>query len=83
MTDSKLKGMRELSDAEIEMMNNIADLGNQFGDLVDRLENEPFHDDNDTELNIYPDHRWLAIGKSHLQQGVMCLKRAIGKPDNF
>ena len=43
-------------------------------------------DDNlqdDIELNVYTDPRWLAIGKTHLQTGAMCLKRAVSKPDDF
>lgn len=85
MADSKLKGMRELNEDEINVMNNIADLGNQFGELIDKLEHKPLYvfEASEIELNVYPDSRWMAIGKSHLQQGIMCLKRAIGKPDNF
>ena len=69
----KLKGMRTLSDAEIKLMNDIADLGNQFGDLLTRM----------ADIGIEPDARWLEIAKTHLQTGVMCLKRAVGKPENF
>ena len=69
----KLKGMKTLSDAEVNLMNDIADLGNQFGDLITRM----------ADVGIEPDPRWLAIGKTHLQTGVMCLKRAVGKPENF
>ncbi len=84
MADSTLKGMRSLSNEEIMLMNDISDLGNQFGDLISVLENEPIiYGENDKELAVFPDPRWLAIGKTHLQQGIMCLKRAIGKPDNF
>ncbi|WP_423815292.1 DUF7681 family protein, partial [Pseudomonas viridiflava] len=27
--------------------------------------------------------RWIAIGKTHLQQGLMCLTRAVAKPEFF
>ena len=69
----KLKGMRTLNDAEIKLMNDIADLGNQFGDLIIRM----------ADIGIKPDPRWLEIGKTQLQTGIMCLKRAVGKPENF
>lgn len=69
----KLKGMRTLNDAEITLMNDIADLGNQFGDLITYM----------ADIGIEPDPRWIATGKTYLQIGIMCLKRAIGKPENF
>lgn len=74
MADEKLKGMKDLSPAEIRAMNDIADAGNQFGDLISQI--EVFDE-------ITCDQRWLAIGRTNLQQGIMAIKRAIGKPDNF
>ncbi len=71
----KLTGMRELNDMEIRVMNDIATLGNRFGELIENLRLEPDLDDID--------RRWIQIGKTHLQQGIMALKRAIGRPENF
>ena len=70
----KLKGMRNLSEAEIKAMNDIADAGNRLGELISQIE---LFD----EINC--DQRWLAIGRTHLQEGIMFIKRAIGQPDNF
>jgi hypothetical protein len=28
-------------------------------------------------------HRWISIGKTHLQQGFMALTRGIAKPETF
>ena len=84
MADSKLKGMRALSDDEIMLMNDITELGNQIGDLIGVLEDEPIiYGEKDKELAVCPDYRWLAIGKTHLQMGIMFLKRSVGKPENF
>ena len=69
---STLKGMRQLSDSEVALMNEIADHGNQLGELLDKLLDETFIDE-----------RWLNIGRTHLQTGIMCIKRAVGRPDNF
>lgn len=80
---AELKSVNDLDDAAIKLIRVITDLGNQFGKLIDKLENDPFYDENDIELNVYTDPRWLAIGKTHLQTGVMCLKRAVSKPDDF
>lgn len=74
MAETKLKGMRDLSEGEIQLMNEIADLGNKFGDLLSRIECFDAEE---------PDQRWMALGKTEIQIGIMCLKRAIGKPENF
>lgn len=68
----KIKGYRELSQEEIDLMNNIKTLGATLGELVEILGN--------TEGL---DKRWVAIGKTELQQGLMALTRSIAKPDFF
>ena len=70
----KLKGMRDLSNVEIKAMNDITDAGNRLGELISTI--EVFE-----EINC--DQRWLAIGRTNLQQGIMAIKRAIGQPENF
>lgn len=70
----KLKGMRNLSEAEIKAMNDIAEAGNHLGDLISQIELFDV---------INCDQRWLAIGRTNLQQGIMAIKRAIGQPENF
>ncbi len=70
----KLKGMRDLSEAEIKAMNDIAEAGNRLGDLISQI--EVFDEKN-------CDQRWLEIGRINLQQGIMAIKRAIGQPENF
>lgn len=68
----KIKGYRELSDEEIAMMNVIKDQGHQLGKLVERLQENP-------DL----DQRWISIGATDLQKGLMALTRSIAKPDFF
>jgi len=68
----KIKGYRELSDDEIALMNEIKDRGHQLGKLVERLQENP-------DL----DQRWVSIGATDLQKGLMALTRSIAKPDFF
>lgn len=68
----KIKGYRELNEDEINFMNIIKTHGVDLGDLVADLENMS-----------EADQRWVAIGKTHLQQGLMALTRSIAKPDFF
>lgn len=68
----KIKGYRELSQEEIDLMNEVKENGIKLGELVSRLEA--------LESN---DKRWVSIGKTDLQKGLMALTRAIAKPDFF
>jgi fumarate hydratase class II len=68
----KISGYRELSQEEIDLMNRIKSLGPTLQELVDALrENQ--------EL----DQRWVSIGATHLQQGLMALTRGVAQPTFF
>jgi hypothetical protein len=71
----QIKGYRELSEAEIALMNKIKEKGAELGFLIEELGKLP----DETK----PDPRWLAIGKTHLQEGLMALTRSIAKPTFF
>jgi hypothetical protein len=68
----KIKGYRELDEAEIALMNEVKAQGVVLGALVEKL--------RDLQSN---DQRWVAIGETHLQTGLMALTRAIAKPEFF
>ena len=69
----KIKGYRELSQEEIDLMNEVKELGIKAGEVVKKLQStEPL-----------PDPRWVNIGKTDLQKGLMALTRSIAKPDFF
>jgi hypothetical protein len=66
-----IAGYRELSHDEIAVMNGIKGLGQQLEVLVETLRRKEF------------DQRWVSIGQTQLQQGIMALVRAVGKPTTF
>ncbi|WP_406828130.1 hypothetical protein [Microbulbifer sp. ARAS458-1] len=68
----KIKGYRELSEEEIEAMNAIKTKGAELGELVGKLRNTDS-----------VDQRWVSIGATDLQQGLMALTRSVAKPDFF
>ena len=68
----KITGYRDLSQEEINTMNAIKAMGEGLGEMVADMESNP-------EM----DQRWVAIGKTHLQQGVMALVRAVAQPNSF
>lgn len=67
-----IKGYRDLSQKEVDAMNNIKQLANTVGELLTELES--------TE---YVDKNWLAIAKTDLQKGFMSAVRSVAKPDSF
>ncbi len=68
----KIKGYRELSQYEIDLMNEVKGLGELLGALVEKME----------EIEE-TDKRWVDIGKTDLQKGLMSLTRSIAKPEFF
>lgn len=67
-----IKGYRELSEAEIAKMNDIKAIGEALGELIVELHNTPGID-----------QRWVSIGATHLQQGIMALVRSVAQPTTF
>lgn len=68
----QIKGYRELNEYEIAMMNLVKENGKVLGELVEKLRDMP-----DT------DKRWVSIGATDLQTGLMALTRSIANPTFF
>jgi len=71
-TPPPVTGYRKLTQTEVDLMNKIKAKGDELGELV-------------AELNSMDnlDQRWVAIGKTDLQTGIMALVRAVAQPQNF
>lgn len=68
----QIKGYRELNQAEIDAMNEIKAKGAELGELVEKLRSiEGF------------DQRWVSIGATDFQTGLMALTRAVAQPTFF
>ncbi|MBP7616310.1 MAG: hypothetical protein KA756_11710 [Steroidobacteraceae bacterium] len=80
----QIKGYRELNQAEIDLMNKIKAKGAELGDLVNELRQAtgPRTSDDD-QARPEADPRWVSIGATHLQQGLMALTRAVARPTFF
>ena len=68
----KISGYRELSQEEVDLMNEIKQKGKELGELVAKLRAAP-------EL----DQRWVSIGATDLQTGFMALIRGVARPTLF
>jgi hypothetical protein len=68
-----IKGYRDLSAEEIALMNKIKqELGTKLEEVVNELLALPT-----------TDKRWVSIGKTDLQTGLMALVRSIAQPTSF
>lgn len=68
----QIKGYRELSQQEIDAMNEIKTMGVQIGALVEKL-----------RAQEGLDQRWVSIGATDLQKGLMALTRGVAQPTFF
>ena len=81
----KITGYRELNQAELDLMNRIKEKGKELGELVNDLRMLPNVPDgrHDPLPGLPIDQRWVSIGATHLQEGLMALTRAVAKPEFF
>lgn len=72
ITQPKITGYRQLSQAEADLMNKIKAQGVVMGNLV-------------AELRATPglDQRWISLGATDLQTGLMALTRGVAQPTTF
>lgn len=68
----QIKGYRELSQTEIDLMNAVKSQGAVLGELVQKLRETPGLD-----------QRWISIGATDLQTGLMALTRGVAQPTFF
>jgi hypothetical protein len=68
----KIKGYRELSQQEINDMNDVKAEGERLKKVIELMR---------SRKDI--DQRWVSIAETHLQQGIMAAVRAIAQPESF
>jgi len=68
----QIKGYRELSQEEIDLMNTIKTKGVELGELVAKL-----------RATGGLDQRWVSIGATDMQTGLMALTRGVAQPTFF
>ena len=67
-----IKGYRELTQDEIDQMNAVKEIGKSLGELIAQMRAMPNFD-----------QRWVSIGATDLQTGLMALTRAVAQPTFF
>jgi hypothetical protein len=84
-----IKGYRDLSQVEIDLMNKVKEHGettrNLIAEVGAHLEAQSKAADPGERLRLLEAQpaRWLAMARSELQVGIMQLVRAIAQPSSF
>lgn len=68
----KIKGYRDLSQQEIDSMNEGKALAEQVGAFIEKLRSMPGVDQG-----------WVGVGATQLQEGFMAVIRGIAQPTTF
>lgn len=76
----KIKGYRDLTQKEIDLMNKIKEKAAEVGELVEELKVYAMGESGNMD-NESP--RWVSIGKTDLQKGFMALTRSVARPGFF
>ena len=70
-----IKGYRDLSQEEIDLINEIKGLGVQLEELILKLKC--------AQYSQKVDLKWVHVGEIDLQTGLMALTRAVARPTFF
>ena len=68
----QLKGYRSLTQEEKDLINSIKTKGIELESLINML-----------KANVEFDQRWISIGMTDIQKGLMALTRGIARPTIF
>lgn len=87
-TQPKITGYRQLSEAEVELMNEGKALAELCGAYIEKLRAQkktdfPAGDGEAFSMGIDLDQRWISIGATDLQRGFMAVIRGIAQPTTF
>jgi response regulator of citrate/malate metabolism len=86
---TKIVGYRSLSQDEIDLMNKIKLHGQVMQELIAEVklhlleQRHEADDDEERRLAAAEPARWAAIAKTHMQESLMCLTRAVAQPTSF
>lgn len=86
----KIKGYRDLSQVEIDLMNAIKKEGPVLDMMIAAVKQHLLtqgqaakNSDEETRIAEAEPNRWTAIAKTHFQEGLMALTRAVAQPGFF
>ena len=90
MIQPKVTGYRQLSEAEVVLMNEGKALAEQCGEYIAQLRAHPdvtrnatLRQENPPDRGPALDQRWVSIGATDIQRGFMAVIRGIAQPTTF
>lgn len=85
MIQPKITGYRQLSEAEVALMNEGKELAERCGAYIEKLRGHADVARKADATKIMPalDQRWISIGATDLQRGFMAVIRGIAQPTTF
>jgi hypothetical protein len=79
-----ITGYRELSRAELDLINEGTALAEACGAYIAKLRKMNGQPDGDSSRDVLQlDQRWISIGATDLQRGFMAVIRGIAQPTTF
>ncbi len=81
----KISGYRELSQDEIDLMNEIKAKGVELGEMIGRVKSSPLNEPDAAAYFWFETERerWSSEAATTLQTGIMQLVRAVALPQGF
>lgn len=89
----KIKGYRELTEDEIALMNMIKNEGEDLRQMLQTVQSHLDDQLNDAKsinggdaldrIRETQPSRWLAVARTHFQEGLMAATRAVAQPESF
>ena len=81
MIQPKITGYRQLTEAEVALMNEGKALAEQCGAYIEKLRSTVIKQEGCPDSGL--DQRWVSIGATDLQRGFMAVIRGIAQPTTF
>lgn len=85
----KIRGYRELTQDEVNLMNEVKSLGPQMEAIISKVlshVNDQYNNGDEDEIerleDANPSH-WVLSASQKFQEGLMALVRAVAQPDTF
>ena len=83
MIQPKITGYRQLTEAEVALMNEGKALAEKCGEYIAKLRQHTGQATSDSDPALSLDQRWISIGATDLQRGFMAVIRGIAQPSTF
>ena len=78
-----VSGYTPQSDAKVALVNSFKEDEERLLRKLDAISAQTFHLPKTDGTVSAPDHRWIAIARTHFQEGFMALNRAVFQPQRI